>query len=145
MFGMGASLAYTPSIAILGHHFKQKMSLVNGLVTAGTSVIEFLMTLVVGTLLNNFGLVSTIRYEAGLAVVIIICSLVYKEKKCEFLHTCHQFTKILTLKIAVDAKTDKIPMGNGIKSKLKTITQESVWKNKKFALWSFLVFVALFG
>ena len=36
MFGAGASLVYTPSLTILGHYFKKKIGLVNGIVTAGS-------------------------------------------------------------------------------------------------------------
>ena len=38
MFGTGASLVYTPSLTILGHYFKKKLGVVNGIVTAGSSV-----------------------------------------------------------------------------------------------------------
>ena len=38
MFGAGASLVYTPSLTILGHYFKKKLGVVNGLVTAGSSI-----------------------------------------------------------------------------------------------------------
>ena len=38
LFGAGASLAYFSSLVILGHYFKRRMSMVNGLVTAGSAV-----------------------------------------------------------------------------------------------------------
>ena len=38
MFGSGASLVYTPSLTILGHYFKKRLGVVNGIVTAGSSV-----------------------------------------------------------------------------------------------------------
>ena len=38
MFGLGAALAYTPTLAILGHYFKRYLGLVSGVVTAGSSV-----------------------------------------------------------------------------------------------------------
>lgn len=43
MYGLGASLAYTPSLAILGHYFKRYLGLVNGIVTAGSSIFTILM------------------------------------------------------------------------------------------------------
>ena len=38
MFGAGTSLAYNPSLVILGHYFRRRLGLVNGIVTAGSSV-----------------------------------------------------------------------------------------------------------
>jgi MFS transporter, MCT family, solute carrier family 16 (monocarboxylic acid transporters), member 10 len=35
LFGVGASLAYTPSLAVLCLYFKDRLGLVNGFVTAG--------------------------------------------------------------------------------------------------------------
>ena len=38
MFGGGASLVYTPSLVIIGHYFKRRIGIVNGIVAAGSSV-----------------------------------------------------------------------------------------------------------
>ena len=43
MFGGGSSLAYTPSLVILGHYFKRHMGLVNGFVTSGSSIFTMVM------------------------------------------------------------------------------------------------------
>uniref|UniRef100_A0A672NA86 Solute carrier family 16 member 10 n=1 Tax=Sinocyclocheilus grahami TaxID=75366 RepID=A0A672NA86_SINGR len=38
VFACGCSFAYQPSLVILGHYFKRRLGLVNGIVTAGSSV-----------------------------------------------------------------------------------------------------------
>ncbi|KAF6041463.1 SLC16A10 [Bugula neritina] len=38
MFGIGSSFIYSGSLVILGHYFKKRMSLVNGIVTTGSAI-----------------------------------------------------------------------------------------------------------
>lgn len=38
LFGLGSSFIYSGSLVILGHYFKRRMALVNGLVTTGSAV-----------------------------------------------------------------------------------------------------------
>ena len=61
VFGVGASLAYTPSLVILGHYFQRYMGLVNGFVTAGSSAFTMIMPYVIDFLLRNFGLNMCLR------------------------------------------------------------------------------------
>lgn len=62
LFGIGASLAYTPSLVILGHYFERYLGLVNGFVTAGSSVFTMIMPFFIYYLLTTFGLSNTLRY-----------------------------------------------------------------------------------
>ena len=55
MFGGGSSLCYTPSLAILGHYFKKHMGIVNGFVTAGSSVFTCIMPLLLKFLITTVG------------------------------------------------------------------------------------------
>lgn len=61
LYGIGASLAYTPSLAILGHYFKKYLGLVNGIVTAGSSCFTMFMPYIVDHLLVKFGLDNCLR------------------------------------------------------------------------------------
>ncbi|KAI5646039.1 hypothetical protein NE865_01932 [Phthorimaea operculella] len=58
MYGLGASLAYTPSLAILGQYFKRKLGIVNGFVTVGTLTIML-------PFMKNFGAVVAIALFMG--------------------------------------------------------------------------------
>ena len=55
MFGGGSSLCYTPSLAILGHYFKRRMGVVNGIVAAGSSTFTIAMPFVLDGLLDTVG------------------------------------------------------------------------------------------
>ena len=55
MFGSGSSLVYTPSLTILGHYFKKRLGVVNGIVTAGSSVFTIGLSFVNQHILETHG------------------------------------------------------------------------------------------
>ena len=55
LFGAGATLTYTPSLAIIGHYFKRHLGLANGLVAAGSSVFSIAMPLLLQVFLDEIG------------------------------------------------------------------------------------------
>ncbi|XP_059473732.1 monocarboxylate transporter 10 isoform X2 [Neocloeon triangulifer] len=80
LFGLGASLAYTPSLAILGFHFKQRLGLVNGIVTAGSSVFTILIPLAFGKLIPLIGLEWVLRSIACLMIFIVVAANLFEVK-----------------------------------------------------------------
>lgn len=54
MFGAGTSLAYNPSLVILGHYFRHRLGLVNGIVTAGSSVFTISLPFLVEPIHKHF-------------------------------------------------------------------------------------------
>lgn len=79
MYGLGASLAYTPSLVILGHYFKRRLGLVNGLVTTGSSLFTLLLPQLMEASLRDYGLESTLRdLLSGLASLVMLCALLFK-------------------------------------------------------------------
>ena len=73
VFGAGATLTYTPSLAIIGHYFKRHIGLANGLVAAGSSVFSIVMPLVLQVLLDEIGVGKRI-YEVAL-FCYALCSI----------------------------------------------------------------------
>ena len=55
MFGGGASLVYTPSLAIIGHYFKKRMGIANGIVAAGSSIFTMILPHILKLSLKNLG------------------------------------------------------------------------------------------
>ena len=55
LFGAGASLVYTPSLTILGHYFKKRLGVVNGVVTAGSSIFTIGLSYTNQYILDNHG------------------------------------------------------------------------------------------
>ncbi|KAI4494329.1 hypothetical protein M0802_009012 [Mischocyttarus mexicanus] len=78
MYGLGASLAYTPSLVILGHYFKKYLGLVNGIVTAGSSIFTTLLPYLMEIFLRRFGLEGTFRSLAALTAIVMVCALLFK-------------------------------------------------------------------
>lgn len=83
MYGLGASLAYTPSLVILGHYFKKYLGLVNGVVTAGSSVFTTLIPYLMEFLLRRLGLEGLLRCMAVLTAVVMACAILFKPIPCE--------------------------------------------------------------
>lgn len=78
MTGLGGALAYTPSLTILGHYFKKYMGIVNGVVTAGSSVFTIVMPIVIEFFLKRTGLQWTLRVLGFIAAGIVGCALLFK-------------------------------------------------------------------
>jgi MCP family monocarboxylic acid transporter-like MFS transporter 10 len=78
LFGLGASLAYTPSLAILGLHFRQKMGMVNGLVTAGSSAFTVILPPLLGAIMPWAGLQGVLRFLAICMACLMGNALLFK-------------------------------------------------------------------
>ncbi|CAD6227840.1 GSCOCG00006298001-RA-CDS [Cotesia congregata] len=126
MYGTGASLAYTPSLVILGHYFKRRLGLANGIVTAGSSVFTSIMPYVMSAFLERFGMVGALRSLAILTLIILACAILFKP-----------VAKTATI-------IDKSNCQSVNKSKKATINL-SIWKKKRYVVWASAIPLALFG
>ncbi|XP_049872513.1 monocarboxylate transporter 10-like [Pectinophora gossypiella] len=126
LYGLGASLAYTPSLAILGQYFKKYLSIVNGIVTIGSSAFTVFMPLLMEWMIENYSLEWMFRLLALFAVCISLCGLMFKP--------------VPVVVIEKPTKTD-----NTIKSWLKAMGCSHIWQCKKYRLWTFSMPIALFG
>ncbi|XP_001358462.2 monocarboxylate transporter 10 isoform X2 [Drosophila pseudoobscura] len=127
MFGLGAALAYTPTLAILGHYFKRYLGKVSGFVTAGSSVFTVILPPCLDSLLGGYGLEATLRIMSLMSAFIIVCSFVYKP-----LHPPPDPPK-------------KKPGRSRINLFLRSIVNVEIWKRKRFVIWALCVPLALFG
>ncbi|XP_031828818.1 monocarboxylate transporter 10-like protein kar isoform X2 [Nomia melanderi] len=127
MYGLGASLAYTPSLAILGHYFKRYLGLVNGIVTAGSSIFTTLMPYFMEVVLRRFGLEGTLRSIAILTAVVMACGILFKPIP---------FTS---------EPRNQLKSKSNFKSCLKEVVNVSIWKKKRYVVWASSIPLALFG
>ncbi|XP_066496299.1 monocarboxylate transporter 8 [Tiliqua scincoides] len=78
LFGCGSSFAFQPSLVILGHYFKRRLGLANGLVTAGSCLfsmgLPFLLKIVGGAL----GVAHTFQMLSLFMLVQIFLSLTFR-------------------------------------------------------------------
>ncbi|XP_027294109.2 monocarboxylate transporter 10 isoform X1 [Cricetulus griseus] len=78
IFACGCSFAYQPSLVILGHYFKKRLGLVNGIVTAGSSVFTILLPLLLGNLTERVGLFNTLRVLCIFMFVLFLAGFTYR-------------------------------------------------------------------
>ncbi|XP_055544353.1 monocarboxylate transporter 10 [Wyeomyia smithii] len=127
MFGLGAALAYTPSLAILGHYFKKYLGLVNGVVTAGSSVFTAIMPIVLDKLVQQTGLATSFRILSVVSSFVIFCALLYKP-----LHPPPPPPKVK-------------PGRSQFNTMLRSFINFDNWKKKKYIIWALSIPIALFG
>ncbi|XP_051031512.1 monocarboxylate transporter 10 [Phodopus roborovskii] len=78
IFACGCSFAYQPSLVILGHYFKKRLGLVNGIVTAGSSAFTILLPWLLGSLTNRVGLFFTLRVLCVFMFVLFLAGFTYR-------------------------------------------------------------------
>ncbi|KAG5322981.1 MOT10 protein, partial [Pseudoatta argentina] len=126
MYGLGASLAYTPSLAILGHYFKKYLGLVNGIVTAGSSIFTTLLPSLMEVLILRLGLEGTLRSLAVLTATIMACASLFKP-------------------IPLTSQGDKSHKTKSLQNHMKEFVNVSIWKKKRYVVWAVSIPLALFG
>ncbi|XP_053368152.1 monocarboxylate transporter 10-like [Clarias gariepinus] len=119
VFGCGCSFAYQPSFIILGHYFKKRLGLVNGVVTAGSSVFTVSLSLLLPSLLDRVGLHNTLRVLCILMLVLVLAGFTYKPR----------------LPQRVESK----------KVSLKRICNVQIWRSLNYRIWTFGMLTSLFG
>ncbi|KAM9666666.1 monocarboxylate transporter 10 isoform 2-T2 [Trichechus inunguis] len=78
IFACGCSFAYQPSLVILGHYFKKRLGLVNGIVTAGSSVFTVLLPFLLRVLIDSVGLFDTLRVLCIFMFVLFLAGFTYR-------------------------------------------------------------------
>ncbi|XP_006879099.1 PREDICTED: monocarboxylate transporter 10-like [Elephantulus edwardii] len=78
IFACGCSFAYQPSLVILGHYFKKRLGLVNGIVTAGSSVFTILLPLLLRVLIDSVDLFNTLRVLCIFMFVLFLAGFTYR-------------------------------------------------------------------
>nr|XP_032828570.1 monocarboxylate transporter 10-like [Petromyzon marinus] len=122
VFAVGAAFAFQPSLVILGHYFKRRLGLVNGIVMAGSSVFTVALSYIMKHMLVSFGLVLTLQALAALMLPLIVAGFAYRP---------------LMPRLGVEgARTSAAPSGCGRCPPLRI---------KTFCVWVSGVPIALFG
>ncbi|XP_053566838.1 monocarboxylate transporter 10 [Bombina bombina] len=127
IFACGCSFAYQPSLVILGQYFKKRLGLVNGIVTAGSSLFTVSLPFILSYLLENIGLFNTLRVLCILMFILFLAGFTYKPLGPK--HSQLEFRK--------NGKF-KIPPAN-------KIFNFSIFKSRSYCIWAFGIPTALFG
>lgn len=78
MFGCGSSFAFQPSLVILGHYFRQRLGLVNGVVTAGASLFTIGLPVFLDKVREPLGLSGTFQILSLFMLVQALLALTFK-------------------------------------------------------------------
>jgi MCP family monocarboxylic acid transporter-like MFS transporter 10 len=131
LFGIGASLAYTPSLVILGHYFKRYLGVVNGFVTAGSSVFTIIMPYALALLLQKLRLEATMMCMSALIALIMACALLFKPLPGG------------SIPPTPDHSTRRYK--HSAWRRVISVINVDIWKKKKYVIWALAVPSALFG
>ncbi len=124
VFACGCSFAYQPSLVILGHYFKKRLGLVNGIVTAGSSIFTITLPFVLSGLLEKVGLQNTMRVLCILMFLLMLAGFTYKPLLPVSSNNSHTGSRIP-------------PMGQ--------IFNINIWKSLGYRIWAFGIPAALYG
>ncbi|XP_053129922.1 monocarboxylate transporter 8 [Hemicordylus capensis] len=78
LFGCGSSFAFQPSLVILGHYFKRRLGLANGLVTAGSCLFSMGLPFLLKIISGRLGLAHTFQVLSAFMLVQIFLSLTFR-------------------------------------------------------------------
>lgn len=119
VFACGCSFAYQPSLVILGHYFKKRLGLVNGIVTAGSSIFTITLPFLLKGLLKNVGLQVTLRLLSIFMFVLMLAGFTYKP--------------LLP------------PTPSSSKKGVSKVFNVNIWKSLGYRIWAFGIPAALYG
>ncbi|XP_029368126.1 monocarboxylate transporter 8 [Echeneis naucrates] len=78
LFGCGSSFAFQPSLVILGHYFRQRLGLANGMVTAGASLFSMGLPVLLEKVVKPLGLSRTFQILSLFMLVQALLALTFK-------------------------------------------------------------------
>ena len=126
--GAGSSLVYTPSMVILGHYFKRRLGIVNGIVSFGSAVFTIVLPPVVDRCLNDLGLRWTMRLLSILYAMLILCALTWKP----------QFGTKPGKQSGAKSKKDpeQQQKSSWFKTNFRKVCNVDIWKSKGYRVWA---------
>lgn len=127
MFGTGAALAYTPTLAILGHYFQNYLGIISGFVTSSSSIFTVILPKILQFLLYNYGFSVTCCILGCMSCIVILCALIYKP-----------------LQIPPPAPKRK-PGQTQANMLLRSLINTDNWKKKRYVIWALAIPIALVG
>ncbi|XP_030594731.1 monocarboxylate transporter 8 [Archocentrus centrarchus] len=78
LFGCGSSFAFQPSLVILGHYFRQRLGLANGVVTAGASLFSMGLPVFLKEVVEPLGLSRAFQILSLFMLVQALLALTFK-------------------------------------------------------------------
>ena len=135
LLGVGSSMVYSPSLVILGHYFKERMGLVNGIVSFGSAIFTIALTRILPFLLRTVGIKYTFLFLSGLHAMLILFSFSWKP-------LFHKDENLARLTLSTESVYEHC---NNCCTMTKKFLNVKIWRNKAYVIWVGALGVALFG
>lgn len=135
LLGFGSSLIYNPSLVILGHYFRKRLGVVNGVVSFGSAVFTMILPYAIQYLTKTIGLANTIRCLAGMVATLIPLSLTFKP-------TFSQKHSELDHFLSTESVYKR---ARGIYQFLEKFLNFDIWKNRGYVVWAISLPMSFLG
>ena len=135
LMGVGFAFAYAPSLVILGHYFKRRIGLVNGLVTFGSAVFTITYSLVLPALLARIGLQYTMLCLSGVISLLMPFSLTWRP-------LIRPRSNLAALTLSTESVVEHISDCCRWTRKFLNVR---IWRNRGYVVWAVANGVSLFG
>uniref|UniRef100_A0A8C0VGS6 Monocarboxylate transporter 8 n=1 Tax=Cyanistes caeruleus TaxID=156563 RepID=A0A8C0VGS6_CYACU len=135
LFGCGSSFAFQPSLVILGHYFKRRLGLANGIVAGGSCLISVPLPFFLKMVGGAIGLAHTFQVLSALMLIQIFLSMTYRPiltPSCDSQHDGHDKLGSQSMRQQCWAQTRKY-------------FNLRVFRRKTYRIWAFGIATAVLG
>ncbi|XP_067404364.1 monocarboxylate transporter 8 [Emydura macquarii macquarii] len=135
LFGCGSSFAFQPSLVILGHYFKRRLGLANGIVAGGSCLFSMSLPFFLKTVGSTIGLAHTFQVLSAFMFIQILLSLTFRPilpPSCDSHHD----------------RQDKLAfrsMKQQCGSQMRKYFNMRVFRRKTYRIWAFGIATAVLG
>ena len=135
LLGFGSSLVYNPSLVILGHYFRKRLGVVNGIVSFGSAVFTMVLPFGIQYLVAKVGLSNTLRVLAAVFSLLIPLSFTWLPKYSQRHNELDHF--LSTESVYKSAQ--------GAAKFLQKFLNVDIWKNKGYVIWAIALPISFLG
>ncbi|KAL8181218.1 UNVERIFIED_CONTAM: hypothetical protein K2H54_049917 [Gekko kuhli] len=135
LFGCGSSFAFQPSLVILGHYFKRRLGLANGLVTAGSCLFSMGLPFLLQKIGGTIGLAHTFQVLSAFMLVQIFLSLTFRP----------MFPSTSDPHDVEHVKLDSRSWRQRCASQMRKYFCMKVFRKKSYRIWTFGIATAVLG
>ncbi|KAJ7310549.1 hypothetical protein JRQ81_007482, partial [Phrynocephalus forsythii] len=135
LFGCGSSFAFQPSLVILGHYFKRRLGLANGLVTAGSCLFSMSLPLLLKIVGERIGVAHTFQALSVLMLIQIFLSLTFRP----------MFPSTSDPHDVKHIKLDSRSCRQQCASQMRKYFNMRVFRRKTYRVWAFGIATAILG
>uniref|UniRef100_A0A8C3C3E5 Monocarboxylate transporter 10 n=1 Tax=Cairina moschata TaxID=8855 RepID=A0A8C3C3E5_CAIMO len=135
LFGCGSSFAFQPSLVILGHYFKRRLGLANGIVAGSSCLISVPLPFFLKMVGKAIGLAHTFQVLSALMLIQIFLSMTYRPilpPSCDSQHDGQE-------------KPGSRSLRQQCWSQLRKYFNLRVFRRKTYRIWAFGIATAVLG